>query len=51
MGYFDDIRIDVENEPDGKKVLFTVKEKPTIRDIVIKGNSGAYDTDEIKELF
>lgn len=43
MGYFDDIRIESEKvdtaKGDGVKVIFTVKEKPTIKKIRIKGNN------------
>ncbi len=50
MGYFDDIRIQVEDSKDGKIVTFTVKEKPTIRKIIITGNSkNIYDDEEINE--
>ncbi len=48
MGYFEDIRIEAENGPDGKVIIFDVKEKPTIRIIRFKGNR-VYDNDEIKE--
>jgi outer membrane protein insertion porin family len=48
MGYFDDIRIEAENTPEGKKIIFKVKEKPTIRVIRIKGNH-VFKEDKIKE--
>ncbi len=48
MGYFDDIRIESEETPDGKSITFFVEEKPTIRVIRLKGNK-VYDDDEIKE--
>jgi outer membrane protein insertion porin family len=48
MGYFEDIRVEAENGPDGKIIIFDVKEKPTIRIIRFKGNR-VYDDDEIKE--
>ncbi|MFH2218801.1 MAG: outer membrane protein assembly factor BamA [Pseudomonadota bacterium] len=48
MGYFDDIRVETEAGPDGKTVIFKVKEKPTIRMIHTKGNT-VYDDEEIKE--
>ncbi|RUA03133.1 MAG: outer membrane protein assembly factor BamA [Deltaproteobacteria bacterium] len=38
MGYFDDVRIESEEGPDGKTIIITVKEKPTIRKIKFKGN-------------
>ena len=48
MGYFDDIRIETEKGPKGKIIIFTVKEKPTIRAIRIKGNA-IIDDKKIKE--
>jgi len=48
MGYFDDIRIESEDTPDGKKIIFRVKEKPTIRVIRFKGNK-VFKEDKIKE--
>ena len=49
MGYFDDVRIEAENTAEGKAVTFKVKEKPTIRVIVIKGNR-IYEDEKIKEV-
>jgi outer membrane protein insertion porin family len=49
MGYFDDVRIDSQTVPGGKILIFVVKEKPTVRSILIKGNTWVYDDDEIKE--
>jgi len=49
MGYFDDIRIEAETDPDsGLTVIFHVKEKPTIYKILIKGNS-VFDEEKIRE--
>ncbi len=48
MGYFDDIRIEAKQGIDGKIIVFTVKEKPTIKDIIFSGNS-EYDDEEIEE--
>ena len=48
MGYFEDIRIEAENGPEGKTIIFKIKEKPTIRKISFKGNR-IYADDEIKE--
>jgi outer membrane protein insertion porin family len=39
MGFFDDVRVETEKGADGLKVVFHVKEKPTIRRINIRGNS------------
>jgi len=48
MGYFEDIRIESNDKPEGKIIIFKVKEKPTIRVINIKGNK-IYEDEEIKE--
>jgi outer membrane protein insertion porin family len=49
MGYFDDIRIEAETDPDGgQTIIFHVKEKPTIYKIHIKGNS-VFDEEKIRE--
>lgn len=48
MGYFDDVRIESEDSPRGKTIIFKVKEKPTIRLIRIIGNR-VFDDEEIKE--
>ncbi|MEK7313388.1 MAG: outer membrane protein assembly factor BamA [Deltaproteobacteria bacterium] len=37
-GYFDDVTADLSETSSGKKLTFMVKEKPFVRDIVIKGN-------------
>jgi len=50
MGYFDDIQVETETLPDGNKITFKVKEKPTVRNVRIKGNQWVFDTDEIKEV-
>jgi len=49
MGYFDDIRIEAQSVPGGKIITIVVKEKPTVRSILIDGNTWVYDDDEIKE--
>ncbi len=46
MGYFDDVRVESEDSSTGKIVNIIVKEKPTIRLIVPKGNL-AYDNEKI----
>ena len=48
MGYFDDIRIQTKDSPEGKLITIMVKEKPTIRKIKISSNR-VYDDQEIKE--
>ncbi len=49
MGYFDDVEVDVQDEPGGRVVTFMVREKPAIRKIFIKGNSEIEEKD-IKEI-
>lgn len=49
MGYFEDVRIEAESTSKGKIIYFNVKEKPTIRKILIKGNSNKFDDEKIKE--
>ncbi|MDD2390327.1 MAG: outer membrane protein assembly factor BamA [Desulfobacterales bacterium] len=48
MGYFDDIRVELEKAPEGNIVIFRVTEKPTLRAVRIKGNR-IFDTEKIKE--
>ncbi len=48
MGYFEDIRIESEEGPNGKVIIFNVQEKPTVRRIKFKGNR-VFDDKEIKE--
>ena len=43
MGYFDDVKLKVEDTERGKAVIFEVKEKPVITQVVISGQ------DELKE--
>jgi outer membrane protein insertion porin family len=50
MGYFDDIQVETETLTDGNNIIFKVKEKPTLRNVRIKGNQWVFDTDEIKEV-
>lgn len=38
MGYFDDVRIDVEDTPKGKLVSFIVTEKPSVKQVTVSGN-------------
>ncbi|MDM8523656.1 outer membrane protein assembly factor BamA [Desulfococcaceae bacterium HSG8] len=48
MGYFDDIRIEAQKTSRGKIITFRVAEKPTIKNINIKGNR-LYEDQEIRE--
>ncbi len=49
MGYFEDVQVHVEDAKGGKVVVFLVKEKPTVREVVITGND-KIDTDKILEV-
>ncbi len=49
MGYFEDIRVETDQHPDGRIVTFKVTEKPTIRVIRIEGAGRGYDEKEIRE--
>jgi outer membrane protein insertion porin family len=48
MGYFDDIRVEAAKAEDGHIVIFEVREKPTIREILFSGNR-AIDNEKIAE--
>lgn len=48
MGFFDDVRVEAEDKPDGKVIIFKVTEKPNIRVIGFKGNR-VFKDDEIRE--
>ena len=45
MGYFDDIRLEVEEGEKGKVVIFTLVERPVIRRIEYKGNKSVSESD------
>jgi outer membrane protein insertion porin family len=48
MGFFDDVRVETEDTPAGKEIIFNVKEKPTVRVIRVEGNK-VFKDDEIRE--
>ncbi|GAB7079690.1 outer membrane protein assembly factor BamA [Megalodesulfovibrio paquesii] len=48
LGYFDDVKVSVEDGGGGKVLIFDVKEKPRIQAIGVLGNS-AIDEDDIIE--
>lgn len=48
MGYFDDVQVIARDVTGGKAVNFVLKEKPTIREVLITGNE-KIDTDKLKE--
>jgi len=49
MGYFEDVKVDIEPFEGGVKVIYTVKEKPTIVKVSFEGNK-KYDEDKLKEV-
>jgi outer membrane protein insertion porin family len=49
LGYFDDVRAEVENAPSGKKLIFVVSEKPAVASIKYSGNN-EIDIEKIKEV-
>jgi len=48
LGYFTDVQVDIKPTFQGKEVIFIVAEKPSIKDILIKGNNKV-KLDDIKE--
>ncbi|MGZ3493343.1 MAG: outer membrane protein assembly factor BamA [Thermodesulfobacteriota bacterium] len=48
LGSFTDVQLDIKSTPQGKEVIFIVVEKPSLKDIVIKGNEKV-KLDDIKE--
>jgi outer membrane protein insertion porin family len=50
MGYFDDIQIEAESQPDGKTVTFKIKEKPTLRSTRFSGIRWAFEDEEVEEV-
>src|SRR4030066_1408362 len=38
LGSFTDVQVDIKSTPQGKEVIFIVVEKPSIKEILIKGN-------------
>lgn len=48
MGFYEDVRIETEPVPGGVAVVFVVREKPFITDIVFDGNDNLSD-DKLKE--
>lgn len=48
MGFYEDVRIETEPVPGGVAVVFVVREKPFITDIVFDGNENLSD-DKLKE--
>jgi outer membrane protein insertion porin family len=48
LGSFTDVQVDIKSTPQGKEVIFIVVEKPSIKDILIKGHKKV-KLDDIKE--
>jgi outer membrane protein insertion porin family len=48
MGYFDDVKVEIEPFEGGIKVIFVVKEKPTIVRVEFQGNK-KYKDDDLKD--
>ncbi|MEJ5299760.1 MAG: outer membrane protein assembly factor BamA [Thermodesulforhabdaceae bacterium] len=40
MGYFEDVGVEARDTPEGKEVIFKVKENPMVDVVEVKGNSG-----------
>ncbi|MCP4115176.1 MAG: outer membrane protein assembly factor BamA [Desulfobacteraceae bacterium] len=49
MGYFDDARVESNQQEKGVELVFTVVEKPSVRRVKIKGNH-VYEATEITEV-
>ena len=50
MGFFTDVKIEIEDGSEGKIVVFDVTEKPSIGKIAFKGNKSVDDSELEKEL-
>ncbi len=50
MGYFDDIQIEAETQPEGTIVTFMIKEKPTLNKVTFSGIRWAFDDEEVEEV-
>lgn len=48
LGYFDDVKVRLEDVEDGKRVVFDVKEKPRIQAVTVRG-AEEIDPDDILE--
>lgn len=49
MGYFDDVKVDIEPFEGGLKVIYVVKEKPTIVRVDFQGNK-KFDDSKLREV-
>jgi len=48
LGYFNDVQVDTKSMPQGKEIIFIVVEKPSIKEVLVKGNQKV-KYDDIKE--
>lgn len=48
MGYFDDVKVEMEPAPGGVKLIYVLKEKPTIQKINFEGNE-EFDDQKLRE--
>jgi outer membrane protein insertion porin family len=48
LGFFTDVQVDIKSTLQGKEVIFIVAEKPSIKEILVKGNNKV-KLDDIKE--
>ncbi|HSB06986.1 MAG TPA: outer membrane protein assembly factor BamA [Thermodesulfobacteriota bacterium] len=48
LGFFTDVQVDIKPTPKGEEIIFIVIEKPSIKDVVIKGHQKV-KLDDIKE--
>ncbi|MFW6080849.1 MAG: outer membrane protein assembly factor BamA, partial [Desulfosalsimonas sp.] len=48
MGYFDDVRVEADQQEDGMEVVFRVKEKSSLRSIEFSGNR-IFDDEDLEE--
>lgn len=49
LGYFEDVKVDIEPFEGGVKVIYTVKEKPTIVKVSFEGNK-QFDEEKLREV-
>jgi outer membrane protein insertion porin family len=50
LGYFDDVRFQVEETPQGREILIVVEEKPLIQNINVQGASKIKEKDVLEAL-
>jgi outer membrane protein insertion porin family len=48
LGFFTDVQVDMKSTPKGQEIIFIVIEKPSIKEVVIRGNQKV-KLDDIKE--